>query len=486
MDKKINGCVRMKIRAMRCFSLLLILTVIVMISGCTMVQEEKYPEEDEQIAFLLELIEQRSFYYDGELVTKEMLLEGALRGMVETLGDPYSTYFDEEALADFYSQVQANFVGIGVSIIQTGNYSVIAGLIPNSPAASSGLQVGDVIIKVDDQAVKGFTTSEIANAIKGPADTVRKVTVARGSLTDLKSFNITLKQVNNPTVDYELIVEEDETIGYLTISNFASNTFEEFKAAIEQLNQSNLTDLIIDVRNNPGGYLHVVLNMMDYLLDTDDALMYIQDRDDKVHALKQNKFNSDVDYKVLILMNEGSASASEIFSATLNELAGYELIGKTTYGKGTVQTTIPLNEAGTIAVKLTIENWLTPHKNWIQDAGVAPTHEVDWSTGSNLAYLDYETTIAFDTVNSAAVKVQSFLNMNGANIREDGYIDQKTIDALTAYQTELKTLHNITVSQLGQLDFKTIYYMNKELITLSNDLTIDDQYQYALDLAMNN
>lgn len=463
------------------------LMVLMVLLGIVMgIAGNQYTNRDQQrIKELLALIESNSYYFDEAILNEDRLLEGALRGIVEEVGDPYSVFLDEEDLQAFLKQLQSSFAGIGVSIVQTGKYPLVVNVIPNSPAEQAGIKRGDVLLRVGETSVLGLTPRQIASYITGNKGEKRTLTIAREDINSPFSVEVELAQVTSKTVISSFYTEYDQKIGLIKVTNFSSNTFDDFKLAMEQLKLQGMTDLIIDVRDNPGGYLHIVMEMLDLLMDGDGPLLYIRNRKGELLPQAQDKYKADVNYQILILINSNSASASEIFAATLNESRGIELIGTTTFGKGTVQKTYYLDQKKTIGVKLTTENWLTPKKKWIQDVGVAPTHEVHRDRLDHMYYIDFETTLTLDTVNLNAIGIQAFFNFIGFETREDGYIDSKTITTLRDYQESLIE-EGVRIQNLGQLDFTTVFHMNLDLISLLENPSLDEQYQYAYQLALNN
>jgi carboxyl-terminal processing protease len=473
-----DGCVKMK-KSKTILIFVFVLGAVLNLSGCKL---KKATQQDADMAYLMKLIKEHSYYFDEE----KLLDEGAFRGIVGALGDPYSDYFNEEEYADFKGQISGNFAGVGISVVKTGNYTLIANVIENSPAETAGLKRGDVILEIDGSNAYDKLPSEIAGMIRGEINTSRTIKVARGNLENVVTIEVTIKSVTSQSIDYQVFKEGNQVIGYVQITGFSGETFKQFKDAIVALEKSNITDIILDVRNNPGGSLNTVLDMLDYLIDTDKPLMYSRNKKGEMREYAQDKFKTTVDYDVMVLINENSASASEIFAATLNEIAGYPLIGKTTYGKGTMQGTFLLNVGQTTAVKLTIENWLTPNKKSIQGIGVAPTTEVNWPAIYQMSYLDYLMELSVDTVNLEAIYLQTFFQNLGYEIRNDGYVDQKTINALIDYQTKLQTKYGVSFTELGKLDFMSVYYLNQAVIEMAKDLTIDVQFQAAFDMALTN
>lgn len=462
--------------------LIFILGMVFGFGGTEIIRINHMSEEDHQREMLLELLEDMGYYYEDE----EQINVGALRGMIEALNDPYSVYFDADDYDSFNSMISSQFAGIGVSIVNTGVYSIITKVIDDSPAEKSGIQIGDVLLEVDGTNLENKTTSEIAALIKGEPGVSRTIKIARDNLNQPLELNVQLASLTNPTVYKDVVEIGNQKIGYVLVTTFSTITYDEFEQAMNDLNSQNITDLIIDLRDNPGGSLYTVGSMLDYFIDTDQPLLYEKDRHGNLVPFKRNVIKKEIDYNISILINEYSASASEVFAATMNEIDKYDLIGKTTFGKGTVQRTYVLNEDETRAVKITTAQWLTPEKKWIQDVGVIPTIEVDLINYRKIFYLDASKTLKFDEVHQQIVYLQSFLNAIGYHVREDGYFDTDTLNAVKDYQFKKEEALNLEFDKLGIVDFKTIYYLNLDIYDYLQNKEYDEQYQRAIDYSLNN
>ena len=309
-------------------------------------------------------------YYE-EIDEGEMLNAG-IKGMIEYLGDKYSVYMDEEETEEFNEQVEGKYVGIGTEIMQLEDGSVVvSNPFEGSPAAKAGLQAGDVIIRVNDTDVTGKTSSEVSNLIKKSADSTVNITVRRDD--EEKTFTIERETIEIESVDSSVFDVNDKKVGYIYISIFAANTYQQFEQALEDLEKDGIDSLVIDVRSNSGGYLDCVTEIASLFLGKGKVIYQLDTKGivEKVYDETKTKR----DYPIAVLINSSSASASEILAASLKESYGAEVVGVNSYGKGTVQRAYQLENGAT--VKYTIQKWLTPDGNWINEVGVEPTLRVE-------------------------------------------------------------------------------------------------------------
>ncbi len=421
--------------------------------------------------YLSEVISENSYYYQNT----DLLETGALTGMVDSLGDPYSTYFSLEQYNDFNNQLNETLYGVGIILSINGSYPIITYVVPNSPADNAGLAIGQTIKKIDDLDIKDKGIPEIISLIKGTAGITRKFAIYTDNPIVLRTINVTIAQLNTTTISYDYLNLSNDKVGYLKIDSFMLPTYDEFVAAIQHLESKNIDDLIVDVRGNPGGLLSSVRSILDYFINTSEPFMYSESKDkiDTPYYLDQN--DHEINYNVVVLMDENSASAAEIFASTMHELGNFELIGTTTFGKGTMQSTFPLNITGTKTVKLTTDIWLTANKEWIHHIGVTPTIEVEQTNFNDLSYIDATLEYSYDTVSPEIKDIQVFLNRKSFTTRMDGYFDTNTLNAVKAYQA----MNDL--NQTGIVDSKTAYQMNIDMINYLNNKNFDNQYQEAMD-----
>lgn len=302
-------------------------------------------------------------------VTEEELFNSAIKGMLGSLGDDYADYFDTSETDNFEIKMQGSYIGIGCEIASTIDGEIlILKVYNNTPASSAGLQYGDVVLEVDGMSVAGWSSDQLANYIRtgDEVGTTVSIKVNRNGeevILPLKRGYVTLTSAYGHTIQ-----RDGKTIGYIKIDLFAFNTYTQFKKALNDLENQKIESLIIDVRDNSGGYLSIATSIISLFLSNDKVIYQLQDKDgiEKVYSTSKEKR----DYKVVVLVNENSASASEILASALKESYGATIMGKTTYGKGTVQETNKLSNGNMI--KYTIQNWLTPNGTWIDGKGYTP------------------------------------------------------------------------------------------------------------------
>ncbi|MBQ8892490.1 MAG: S41 family peptidase [Bacilli bacterium] len=306
-------------------------------------------------------------------VDKKGLLEAGINGMVNYLGDPYSVYMDSEEATAFNEKVSGEYVGIGIEIIQYTDMKVeILESYETGPAYKAGLRAGDVIIKIDDEDVRETSINEISQLVKGKAGTSIKVTVLRGD-AELE-FNVKRDSIDIKSVKSEIIEYNDEEIGYIAIDLFAANTFEQFKENLENIEKEGIDSLIIDVRGNSGGYLTTVSNILELFLQKGKMIYQLKTKE-KIEKF-YDKTDESRDYKVAVLVNGASASASELLTACMKDTYGAYTIGTTTYGKSKVQKTQELSNGSSI--KYTFQEWLTPEGISVGDKGIEPEYVIKY------------------------------------------------------------------------------------------------------------
>lgn len=314
-----------------------------------------------------------SYYGD---IDNDKLIESGVKGMINYLGDPHSSYMDSELAEQFNEKLEGEYIGLGAEIsfnTKTKTLTVVK-IFENSPAQKSKLQEEDIIYKVDGKSVEELELDEITSIIKkGKVGTTVKLDVKRNEEDIVVEF--IRGTVELTSVTGEIIEKENKKIGLVTIEIFAKNTYKQFKEVIESLQEQGAKYLIIDVRDNTGGYLSAVKSIADMFLDKKDIIFIIEDKNGAEKQLATKK--KSIEIPTVVLINGGSASASEVLAAALNENLSIDLIGTNTYGKGTVQQTKILSSGATI--KYTTQKWLTPSGKSIEKDGVAPTIEIELS-----------------------------------------------------------------------------------------------------------
>ena len=321
-------------------------------------------------------------YYDD--INKEELIDAGIQGMINYLDDPYATYFSGEASDNFNEELAGVYEGIGIEVMLKDGVVSVGNVFDNSPASKAGVKVGDIVTKVNDTDINGKSLTEVVNMISGnDSGKSSKLTVTRDGQE--LSFELSKDTIETPVVDSEIYESNNKKIGYIKIEIFNSNSYKQFNKILKKLEKNNIEGLVIDVRDNPGGYLSEVKNILSLFLNKKQVLYQLQTKN-KTEKVYGTKKSVDRDYPVSVIINDESASASEILASAFKESYGSHVVGINSYGKGTVQSASDLNSGDTI--KYTVQKWLTPLGNWINDKGVVPTDRVETvlQEGETLTY----------------------------------------------------------------------------------------------------
>ena len=309
-------------------------------------------------------------YYE-EVNSKE-LIEAGINGMLEYLGDDYSVYMNQETTENFNEQVQGKYTGIGVEIMLLEDGGVkITSVFDNSPASKAGLKKDDIFVSVNGTDVSNSNALEVSKLIKESEKEKIEVVVNRNGKE--KKFTLSLDEVDIESVSTDVYEKNGKKIGYIRLSIFAANTYSQFEKKLKELENKKIDNLIIDVRSNSGGYLTSVTDIASMFLPK-NKVIYQLDTKGVVEQI-YSKTKDSRNYKIVVLIDKASASASEILAAAMQESYGATLIGTNSFGKGTVQAAYQLKSGST--VKYTIQKWLTPKGNWINKVGIKPDIEVE-------------------------------------------------------------------------------------------------------------
>ncbi len=311
--------------------------------------------------------------YYGDL-DKDSLIEGAIEGMISSVGDTYTSYTNIDDTAIFDETINGKYEGIGCTIAtyELGKIVVIE-VFEDSPAFIAGLKVGDVIKKVDNISCEDKTSSDISDYIKDSGKEKIVLTVARDNME--MDITINLSKVEVPYVNGQILEYAGKKVGYMQIIIFSSTAYSQFKNKLEELEKEKIDSLIIDVRDNSGGYLTTVTDILNLLLEKGKVIYQLEDSNGKVE--KKDTTREKRNYPLAVLINNASASASEILASAIKESYGGLVVGTNSYGKGTVQQTKKLLDGSMI--KYTTQKWLTPNGNFIDEVGVTPTNIVELS-----------------------------------------------------------------------------------------------------------
>ena len=328
---------------------------------------DKYDVIDKKIEVIEKTLEK---YYVGEL-DKTAMEEGIYKGLVSSVGDPYTAYYTKEEFDSLMEKTSGVYAGIGVQMMvdQTDNTILVTDVFEGSPAEKAGMLAKDKIIGAEGQPLTGDDFNEAPKIIKGKPGTKVTVTVFRPSTNETLDLEMKRENVIYPSVSHKIL---EGNINYIKISSFEELTYEQFKEALEEGNKANAQGLIIDLRDNPGGLLDVTVDIVDELIPK-GIIVSTKDKEGKVKEL----FSDDkyIDIPIVVLVNERSASASEVLSGALKDYNRAILVGNRTFGKGIVQTIMPLTDGS--AIKVTTSQYFTPSGICIQGEGIEPDYKVD-------------------------------------------------------------------------------------------------------------
>lgn len=386
---------------------------------------QEYPENFDKVRLTYKHIQERYI----EDVPDETLIDGAIKGMLDAIGDPYTSYMAPAEAAEFDNSLQSSFEGIGAEVTMNGSNVTIVSPIKGSPAERSGLIPGDVIVSVDGESVEGLSLTEVVLKIRGPKGSTVAIELLREGNKDPITYSLVRDTIPLETVYGEML---DDAIGKIEITQFSHKTAERFTTEFGNLQKQGMKGLIIDVRNNPGGTLDSVVTISKLLIPDKGIIMQIEDHDGNKEVIHSTLENPQV--PVVIIVDKGSASASEILAAALQESAGYKVIGVNSYGKGSVQTMESFADGSEI--KFTIAKWLTPEGNWVHQEGVIPDYQVELPEVFTVPRISADATLQYDDNNTNVRSLQIMLQHLGFETgRTDGYFSRQTEKALIDFQT---------------------------------------------------
>lgn len=382
------------------------------------------------------LIQKKSVYGTNE----EVLIEGALRGMTNAINDPYSTYYTEKEAALHRQSLAGQRVGIGIEITEKEGKFIVVSPVKSSPAEKAGIRPYDEIVQVDDERVVGKTLSELMQMIQGKAG--QEITLVLYRPSAERHIKVTLKreEIKNDTVESKVINLEESKIGYISISMFGEKTADEWVLATKQLAKEKMDGIIVDLRDNPGGYLHSVAAVVSSVQGEGETFAYMQNGAGEMEALKTAEIEENKSYlstmkniPIVILQNEGSASASEVMTGALKSWNRALVVGSKSFGKGTVQETMDLKNGGEL--KLSTNKWLTPKREWIHGKGIEADIEVEQHPLFAMEIIPLRGEFSEGDFNEEIAYAQKVLSGLGYNLtRTDGFFDEETAEAIVQYR----------------------------------------------------
>jgi len=315
-------------------------------------------------------------YVDPDKIDDKQMMYGAVSGMVDAIGDPYTEFFDPEEAKKLQEDLSGSFEGIGLQLGMKNNQVTAISPIKGTPAEKAGLRPGDVIVAVDKKATAKLSVEEVVSMIRGDKGTKVVLTISRDG--EIKDIEITRAVIIVPSMEHEIITTEDgKKIAKISLFQFSETVYQDFKkAAFEVLNQ-NVSGIVLDLRSNPGGLVNQATDIAGWFLDAGNLILVEQEKDGNKIEFKSNGPSNFSSIPLVVLIDEGSASSSEILAGALKDDRKILMIGQTSFGKGTVQKIIDFDDGSSL--KVTIAKWYTPSGVRIQDTGIEPDIKVEYT-----------------------------------------------------------------------------------------------------------
>lgn len=426
---------------------------------------------DEDVAIITEVYDSiQNFYVDD--ISKQLLLEGALKGMVNALEDPYSEYLNPAEAVNIDDSMEGSFHGIGVQMLSREGVITVVSPIEGTPASEAGIKPNDLILEADGVPLTGMDTNEVVQLIRGEIGTSVELLMSRNG----EEFTLEIIRAEIPIIT--VVGELDEanpTIGHVQVTQFNTTTYDEMVESIEKLRQDGAEAFIFDFRYNPGGLLDVALSISNMFLEDGQIIMQMEESGANVStyvADDQELGDLQVTEPYVLLINEGSASASEILAAAIKENTDAIIAGETSFGKGSVQTIINQSQYGEL--KLTFAKWLTPSGEWIHEKGIAPTQEIPSHPIEDSVLLNSEEKLKVGDSNLQVSSLITTLEVLDYDTNEATFFNDDVQAAVEAFQVDnqLETTGEVTGDTARLLNEAAQEYINE------NDI----QYETALDL----
>ncbi|QPQ32364.1 S41 family peptidase [Lysinibacillus sp. JNUCC 51] len=448
-------------------------------------KKEPVVAEVDSINEAMNLIEEKSVYS----TKKDALVEGALRGMADAIKDPYSTYYSKEEAEQHRQMLAEERVGIGIELSENNGKFIIVSPVRSSPADKAGMRSLDEIVQVDGVRVDGKTMSELMHLIQGEKGT--KVTIVVYRPSEDKHIKMTMERaaISNKTVTSEVVNVENTQLGYVEISLFGEKTANEWVAETSKLLRQDIKGLVIDVRDNPGGYLHSVAALLSTVLEKGKVFAYMQNAEGAMEPLKTESKSFDEKYlqtmykiPIVVLQNSGSASASEVLSGALKSWGRASLVGVKSFGKGTVQESWSLKNGGEL--KLSTNKWLTPKREWIHGQGIEANLVVE--PNELFAFQMHPLSGKFKEgdMSEEIAYTQNAMKKLGYKIaRLDGYLDESTEEAVKLYREDKKLKK---AEDNFNMDTTFFNSLNETLKKYKEDRQNDLQFQMATSFLLHN
>ncbi|QSS99597.1 PDZ domain-containing protein [Pontibacillus sp. ALD_SL1] len=397
-------------------------------------------------------------------IESQKLVEGAIQGMLDTLEDPYSVYMDQETMEQFNNSISSSFEGIGTEVSMVDGKVTIVSPFKGSPAEKAGLKPKDQILSVDGENIEGLDLYDAVLKIRGEKGTTVTLEIERPGVQEPLTIDVVRDTIPIETV-YSSVKEVDgKKAGVIEITSFSENTAKDFNTQLKELEDKGIEGLVIDVRGNPGGLFTSVQEILKNFIPKDKPMVQVENSEGQKERYFTER-EGKKEYPITVLIDEGSASASEILAGAMKEAGDYELIGNQTFGKGTVQQPLPMGDGS--SMKLTVYKWLTPDGNWIHKDGIKPTIKADLPDYfyTNPVQIKDEP-LSFDQNSEKVANVQKMLEgLDYKPGRKDGYFSQETVQAVKAFQkaNDLKSTGEVNKETASQIQARVIEKVqNKE------------------------
>jgi carboxyl-terminal processing protease len=369
-------------------------------------------------------------YYED--VDQDKLINGAINGMVEALDDPYSDYMDTSEAKGFHDSISSSFEGIGAEIQEQDGYIMIVSPIKDSPAEKAGLKPNDIVTTVDGKSIQGMSANKAVLLIRGEKGTTVKLAIQRPGVKEQLDVSIVRDTIPIETVYGKMM---DDGIANVQITSFSNNTTTELVTILNDLKSQGMKGLILDLRQNPGGLLNQAIQISSLFLPDREVVLQIEDREGNREKITSKASDENPNVPIVVVIDKGSASASEILAAAVSESGDVKLVGEKSFGKGTVQQAQDFSDGSNI--KFTTEKWLTPDANWIHKKGITPDVEVALPDYASLTMLNVDSELKLSLSSPEVKTAQQMLIALGYDPgREDGFFDEKTEQAVKDFQSK--------------------------------------------------
>ncbi|MFJ7512278.1 S41 family peptidase [Peribacillus simplex] len=377
-------------------------------------------------------------YY--EEVDEEKLVDGAINGMIKSLDDPYSAYMDKKEASSFHESISSSFEGIGAEIQEQDGQIMVVSPIKGSPAEKAGVKPNDIILSVDGKSVEGLSSSEAVLKIRGEKGTKVDLSISRAGESEPLELTIKRDTIPIETVYAEML---DDGVAKIQVTSFSEHTVQELKTALEEMSKKDMEGLVLDLRGNPGGLLEQAIEMASLFVPNGEVVLQVEERSGKKVVYKSEN-DGELKIPVVVLIDDGSASASEIVAAAVSESADIPLIGVKSFGKGTVQTAEDFEDGSNF--KYTAAKWLTPEGNWIHKKGIKPDITVKLPDYASLPYISPDKELKASDSSSEVKAAEEMLKEAGHDPGKiDGFFDEATSNAVIAFQKEQKIKETGTI-----------------------------------------